>query len=756
MTFARRAAAVAACAGVLVLAPYAPAQAADAPARDVVVTLRTPAAKARVTTYLRQHGYRVRPTDPWTVAARGPATAALRGALGGDAAQVAGLGRQHAWRHRAIPGGYAGPALRSAYDVVLPGSDGTGITIATVQFSGWDSGDLTTYAAAAGLADPNPTEVSVGGASTTTSNGGDVEVALDQEVLLAAAPNAAQRIYFGNNTTADAVLVYSKIATDAEAGLVDVVSTSWGMCEPFVDQDPSSRAALESALARITAAGATLFAASGDSGAYDCSAPDAADNTVAVDFPAASANAVAVGGTRLTGPTGSWSETAWSTPMAGAFKGYAGGGGESSSVARPSWQASLSPAGTHRLVPDVSALADPDYGVGFYAASAGGWLLGGGTSAAAPLVAGHFAATLASAGRTTSVGDIHDTLYANPTAFRDVVSGSNLLYNAGSGYDLATGLGSPRWSAIADALFGDPVVSVPPVTRTTTVPVNVTPVAGMTVVAWTVAEGASVTCDPNGSPDVPTQVALTAGADRATRVAVGALDDHGTCHVGSAPVLVDTHAPTASGSISAATGTSTRTVFAWGATDPAPSSGADKYDVCVYTYGYGCTSRYTGTTARSVTLTLTQGRTYDLRVTPIDRAGNRGAQRVTTRYVTPVDSAGFYRSGGWATSRSSADWYGSHLYATRKGQYASRTMTGTRYEIAYVAFSHGGTFDVYVGGVLVRRVNSYSATTQYRRIVLGAVFSTRKARAVKIVVRGTKDSRSGGTGVAFDAMRVAY
>jgi hypothetical protein len=85
-------------------------------------------------------------------------------------------------------------------------------------------------------------------------------------------------------------------------------------------------------------------------------------------------------------------------------------------------------------------------------------------------MAGQFVSTLTSLGCTTGVGDIHAALYANPSAFRDVTSGNNLLYSAGKGYDLATGLGSPNWAALASALpgtagCGATPATAPPATR---------------------------------------------------------------------------------------------------------------------------------------------------------------------------------------------------------------------------------------------------------------------------------------------------
>jgi PKD repeat protein len=101
-------------------------------------------------------------------------------------------------------------------------------------------------------------------------------------------------------------------------------------------------------------------------------------------------------------------------------------------------------------VADVSAVADPNTGVAVYDSygSSGGqnWFVYGGTSVAAPLVAGVWALTGSLASGTVSGG----VPYANASGWKDVTSGSNTtlcragyLCQAGVGYDGPTGLGSP-------------------------------------------------------------------------------------------------------------------------------------------------------------------------------------------------------------------------------------------------------------------------------------------------------------------------
>jgi subtilase family serine protease len=165
------------------------------------------------------------------------------------------------------------------------------------------------------------------------------------------------------------------------------------------------------------------------------------DSGYGVEYPAASPDVLAVGGTRLIKSAASrgWSESAWS----------GGGSGCSAYAKKPEWQ---SDACAHRTVADLSAVADPDTGVAVYCtyADAPGWAVFGGTSVASPLVAGILAFT-------GHAGASAEFAYANPAAFHDLKSGSNgtcagsesYLCKARSGYDGPTGLGSPNGKALA-------------------------------------------------------------------------------------------------------------------------------------------------------------------------------------------------------------------------------------------------------------------------------------------------------------------
>jgi hypothetical protein len=133
-------------------------------------------------------------------------------------------------------------------------------------------------------------------------------------------------------------------------------------------------------------------------------------------YPAASRYVTSVGGTSLQRSGGGWSESAWS------YTGH----GCSAYVAAPSFQNQAATRCRTRSAVDVAAVADPATGVAMFQAASGGWLVAGGTSVGAPLIASAYAL----AGRGHDVR----AAYQNPGAFHDV---------APSGYDAITGLGTP-------------------------------------------------------------------------------------------------------------------------------------------------------------------------------------------------------------------------------------------------------------------------------------------------------------------------
>ena len=227
----------------------------------------------------------------------------------------------------------------------------------------------------------------------------------------------------------------------------------------------------------------------------------------------------------------------------------AGGGGVSSLFTRPSWQTSVasSSTGFYRLLPDISLASSPSYpgylycssdtstGItgscshGFRDSTSTYLTVAGGTSFAAPIFAGLVAIINQYKGATTGQGLITPNLYAlaaNATtyasAFHDITSGgnectvgvslcgsgnSNLYYTANTGYDMATGLGTPNfynlmtaWSSASGTASGKSfTVAVLPTTLTVaagatgTASVTVTPAGGYTgTVAWSITPSTSL------------------------------------------------------------------------------------------------------------------------------------------------------------------------------------------------------------------------------------------------------------------------
>ena len=423
-------------------------------------------ARTRARTVLTTAGFTVTDPDTWEVEAHGTAAQAealfgvhlvgtgdgmhptaeptMPQAFGGAVVTVLGLDARPALAHAAVPGGYAPADLAGAYRSSASATAGAGATIATVQFSGWDRNDLSAYAVATGRPLPAVDQIAVDGADPHMSDGnqGETEVALDQQALLAVAPGARQRVYVTTNSFQGSYDAYSRIADDVRTAGITAVSISWGSCES--QTSPAARSALDAALARIVAAGATVFAATGDDGSRCPTGPRTSIRDVS--YPASSPVVVGVGGTSLTRTRSGWTESGWSNSLG------AGGGGVSTAYARPSWQQGAGISGTKRMLPDVSALADPAKGPAVYMSTLHGFVLGGGTSLASPVVAGHLAVALTARGCAAGVGDVHQALYADPTAFRDVVTGSNGTWRATPGWDAATGLGSPNWATLGRVL----------------------------------------------------------------------------------------------------------------------------------------------------------------------------------------------------------------------------------------------------------------------------------------------------------------
>jgi uncharacterized repeat protein (TIGR01451 family) len=363
-------------------------------------------------------------------------------------------------------GSYIGDDFRNAY---APGTtlNGSGQTIALVQFDGYYASDIQEYENLAGRTNIPLQNVLIDGFNgLPTGNGGEVEVSLDIEMVVSMAPALARVIVYEGNP-------YNFIPNDvlnriANGNAARQISCSWGWTG-----GPS--ATTDQIFQQMALQGQTFFTASGDSDAYPSGSVDNPSN---FGTPADSPYVTSVGGTTLTmnGQGASYSsETVWN--VGPSRDGEGSSGGFSSYYSIPSWQTNINMtarggSATTRNFPDVALTAD-----GVYEITDGGNVIPdqGGTSAAAPLWAG-FTALInqqaAANGRTNSVGFLNPALYAIANSinynacFHDVKTGNNTwsgspnLFYAVTNYDLCTGLGTPNGTNLINALTAAGVSNV--------------------------------------------------------------------------------------------------------------------------------------------------------------------------------------------------------------------------------------------------------------------------------------------------------
>lgn len=356
-------------------------------------------------------------------------------------------------------GGLTPDGLLSAYNATPladAGFTGEGATIVIFAFDSVEQDDLDLFADSSGL--PRFTPEIVGGKPSEVHG----ETAMDLQVAHAIAPDArlvvvnARPTVEGDGTYEKLGRLFEQVDRDYP-GAVWSLSIGWG-CEAFVTA--ADLAPVEAALTAAQRHGTTAFDASGDTAGLECkggdrwSAPPGPDD-VAVDAVASLPTMTSVGGTTLsTGTRGQWlAEHAWvDSPLS-----QGSSGGVAKLFARPAWQDKLDverDTERRRLLPDVSAVADPFTGVRFIFGQRE--VVGGGTSQSAPIWAALTVLMnqylLANGGR--QVGNFNPALYqvasgSRLPGFRDVTKGGNAVDLASPGYDLVTGLGTPNTENLA-------------------------------------------------------------------------------------------------------------------------------------------------------------------------------------------------------------------------------------------------------------------------------------------------------------------
>jgi kumamolisin len=359
---------------------------------------------------------------------------------------------QRIFSHSGGPGGQNGlAATEFAKRYNFPtGVDGTGQTIAIIELGGgFRNSDLKIFFQEIGVPLPVVTAVSVDhtGNHPTTADSADGEVMLDIEVAGAVAPKAKFVVYFAPNNGDQGFLHAINAAINDAERKPTAISISWGGPEDSLDQQ--SLEAFHTLFVNAAAVGISVCIASGDHGTADLDAFHW-DEKIHVDHPACDAMVCACGGTQITGDT----DVVWNdgTPFDTSTRdggGWSSGGGISELVPVPDYQ-------QHAKLPVSIDNGKPGRGVPDIAMSATNYFTrvdnlegpSGGTSAVAPLMAA--LAALLSQAKGKPVGFLNTLLYANASkVVRDVTSGTNAIkstikgFEAGTGWDACTGLGTP-------------------------------------------------------------------------------------------------------------------------------------------------------------------------------------------------------------------------------------------------------------------------------------------------------------------------
>lgn len=333
------------------------------------------------------------------------------------------------------PVGYGPADIRSAYKLTGRRSHGALVAIVDAYDDPKAESDLAVYRATYGLPPCTSrnrcfTKVNQFGARLplpARNYDWAFETSLDLDGLSATCPDC--RILLVEAASTNDTDLARAVDTAARLGAV-AISNSYG--------EPESAGQL--ALDRHFRHPGTVITVSAGDGGYG------------VSWPAANPNVLAVGGTTLVRAANArgFAETAWAGTGSGCSK-Y---------ERKPAWQ--VYGRCRRRTVADVAADANPATGIAVYdtandctllavcgvlfgaglAHGTNGWIQAGGTSLAAPIIAG--VSALGGGSRAPGVD-----LYSHASSLYDIRSGANgrcrtYLCTAGRGYDGPTGLGTPK------------------------------------------------------------------------------------------------------------------------------------------------------------------------------------------------------------------------------------------------------------------------------------------------------------------------
>jgi hypothetical protein len=400
------------------------------------------------------------------------------------------------------PGDYA--VIYNMNPAYQAGIKGNNVKLGVVARSNIDPGDLTTFYNVFLPGTLNNVTVVLNGPDPGILTGNEeVEAVLDSSWSSALAPQASTQFVVSASTNDTDGVDLSELYI-IENNLTDVMTESFGQCEASIGTTGMQGIA---ALAEQAAAqGISYMLSTGDSGAAGCDDPSAPSAThgYAVSGLASTPFNTAVGGTVFNEngtPSKYWNganfnllatalsyipEDVWNESCTSGCQSplLAGGGGTSLVFSKPSWQTGVSgiPSANARYLPDVSLTAAAGHDpyllciadLGFDCSTNIAAI--GGTSASAPSFAAIMALVVQKNGGRVGLanfglyrlaatetlsqcnGSSTGTAPSSTCIFYDTTVGNNYVpglptpqqFQAGTGYDEATGLGSVNVSNLVN------------------------------------------------------------------------------------------------------------------------------------------------------------------------------------------------------------------------------------------------------------------------------------------------------------------
>jgi subtilase family serine protease len=383
---------------------------------------------------------------------------------------------------------YSPAQFENAYDMnklYAAGDAGQGRTIVLVDSFGSPTikADLATFDKAFGLpAPPSFKIVQPAGPVPTFDPSNAVmanwafETTLDVEMAHLMAPQANLVLAETPVAETEGTVGFPQIVKAENklinAGVGDVFSQSFGATEETFPSK-SSILKLRSAVKNARAHHVTVLASAGDSGSAEGRLNGTYFRHPAIIWPSSDPLVTSVGGTQLnldangnrTAPDNVWNDIPVGIDAAG-------GGGPSHVFGLPSFQHHVHGTGRGRSTPDISMSAAVNGGAIVYLSflpGQAGYYIVGGTSEASPLFSGVVAIADQIAGHR--LGWINPAMYklgiGGSSGVVDITSGTNTFlvegsngsplfsvpgWNAGHGYDMASGLGTVDGFKFAHAL----------------------------------------------------------------------------------------------------------------------------------------------------------------------------------------------------------------------------------------------------------------------------------------------------------------